>query len=340
MAKIFIRKLYPFTTGVFVPPTGSRLMTSAEQWAKFEHLLATCLSELGHEVIEQREPPATADDFGGADFRIYAHKTWRDVEGDLFYKQMHLSELFTIDHRGWGADHSKMQTPPSLLGVDSMEAEQFIVSLKSRFLETGASKINQPERSKSIVLPADYIFAPTQTPRDYVQTHHAPISVLSFVHLIAEWANESKQNVVFKLHPGLFHTSAADTAIINAVNEHVATSPYVFCSQANVHDLITNAKGIFTINSGVGFESLIHGKPVVTFGNCDYQWVTFRAKADCLNAAREFVFSFTDHLRQEAYKFIYYYLFHHGFNLESEYLADSQRRLSNYLADVLSANTN
>ena len=307
-------------------------MASYGQWANFECLLKSCLSELGHEVIEQRQHPTIADDFRGAEFRIYAHKTRRDVEGELFYKQMHLAELFTIDSLGWGADHSKMQERPDLLSVEQTQAEQFIASLRAKFLETGASKMAQPNRAESILLPDEYIFVPIQTPRDYVQVHHAPIPVLSFILLIAGWANESKQNVVFKLHPGLFRTSDGDNDIINAVDEYVATSRYAFCAQANVHDLIANAKGVFTINSGVGFESLIHGKPVVTFGNCDYQWVTFRASADCLDAAREFVFGYTDELRQEAYKFVHYYLFHHGFNMEAEYLADSYRRLIDYLA--------
>ena len=335
MTKVFIRALYPFTTGVFVPPSGAKLMTSSAQWAKFENLLKTCLTELGHEVTEQQEPPDVADEFRGAAFKIYAHKTSRDVKGDLFYKQMHLLELFTIDHLGWGADHSNMQTAPSLRSIDLLRAEELVASLKSQFLESGVSKINQPARSESIALPDDYIFVPTQTPRDYVQTHHAPLSVLSFVRVIAEWANKSRQNVVFKLHPGLFHTTPVDNEIIEAVNEYVATSRYLFCSQANVHDLVANAKGIFTINSGVGFESLIHGKPVVTFGNCDYKWVTFRATPDSLDEAREFVFGYTDHSREEACKFIYYYFFHHALNLEPDYLDDSRRRLRNYLAETI-----
>ena len=336
MTKVFIRALYPFPSGAFVPPSGLKKLTSYEQWARFERLLTTCLSELGHEVTEQRQAPTIADEFNGAGFRIYAHKTWRDVEGDLFYKQMHLSELFTIDSQGWGADHSRMQTPPSLHSIDQSQAEQFVLGLRTKFLETGASKMGQPSRAKSIALPDDYIFVPTQTPRDYVQVHHAPIAVSSFVRLVAEWANQLKQNVVFKLHPGLFQTCDVDNEIINTVNNYVATSPYIFGSQANVHDLIVNAKGVFTINSGVGFESLIHGKPVATFGNCDYQWVTFRAKPDSLNEAREFVFAYTEDLRQEAYKFVYYYFFRHAFNLEAEYLADSRRRLSDYLAGAIS----
>lgn len=335
MARVFIRELYPYTSGPFVPPSGITLMSSYEQWARFECLLKTCLLELGHEVVEQRQHPSTADDLRGASCTIYAHKTRRDLAGDLFYKQTHLLELFTIDSLGWGADHSRMQQPPDLLNIGQAQAEQFVTSLRLEFLQTGASKMAQPNRAESMSFPDDYIFVPIQTPRDYVQLHHAPISVLSFVRLISAWANERKQNVVFKLHPGLFPQSACDNEVIKAVHEYAETSGCVFLRQANVHDLILNAKGVFTINSGVGFESLIHGKPVVTFGGCDYKWVTFRATSDCLNAAREFVFGYTDELRQAAFRFIYYYFFRHAFSIQAEHIADSQRRLTDYLASEL-----
>lgn len=335
MTKVFIRELYPYTSGLWVPPSGIRLMHSHKQWARFESLLKTCLIELGHEIIEQREPPSVADEVRGATCRIYAHKTRRDLAGDLYYKQMHLSDLFTIDPLGWGADHSKVLGPPDLQGVEPAPAEEFVGSLRLEFLQTGASKIAQPNRAESNSLPDDYIFVPIQTPRDYVQVHHAPISCLSFVRLIADWANEWQQNVVFKLHPGLYPTSDCDNEIIKAVHEYDQRSHHVFCRQANVHDLIANAKGVFTINSGVGFESLIHGKPVVTFGACDYQWVTFRATADSVNAAREFVFGYTDELRQNAWRFIYHYFFRHAFSIQAKYIADSRRRLIEYLVSEL-----
>jgi hypothetical protein len=332
MNRTFIRRQYPYPICAATPSAKTKPIVSSGEWAKFEGLLRTALSELGHEVIEQQHHPSVADDHRDASFRIYAHKTKRDVPGDLFYKQMHLPDLFTIDSLGWGADHSKMQSPPELTDIEGSFADRFVGSLRLKFLETGASKLPQPGRMASLSLPDDYIFVPLQTPRDYVQVHHAPFPVLSFVHLVAGWANDTKQKIVFKLHPGLYNTSDCDNKIINAVNKYAGTSDYIFCHDVNVHDLITSSRGVFTINSGVGFESLIHGKPVVTFGNCDYKWVTFRANAGSLNAARTFVFNYTEELRQEANKFIYYYFFQHAFSIEAEYIAESYRRLIDYLA--------
>jgi hypothetical protein len=335
MSKVFIRSHYRYPTGAAIPPTGIRPILSSAHWSKFDNLLKTCLSELGHEVIEQQAAPSVADDFQDAKFRIYAHKTRRDVAGDLFYKQTHLPELFTIDTLGWGADHSGMQSQPDWSSVEPSAAEAFCAALLDKFWATGGSKLPQPSRDVAPSLPDDYIFVPTQTPRDYVQLHHAPVSVLAFVHLIAAWANDARQNVVFKLHPGLYQTSECDREIIDAVNHYAATSDFVFRQDANIHDLIGGARGVFTINSGVGFESLIHGKPVVTFGNCDYKWVTFRAHQHNIDEAGAYVSGYTQAARREAYRFVYYYFFHHAFSIEEAFIEESRRRLLAYLSHVM-----
>ena len=336
MQQVFIRSIYPYGWAIPDDPNhAKRLISGAAYWAKFETLLRGCLTELGFEVLEQQEHPRVPDVKNDARFRLYAHQNRRDVPGHLFYKQTHLPDFFTIDPLGWGADHSGMQSAPELDGVEEAEAERFVVALRRGLLETGRSKHPQPPRRPLTSLPDDYIFVPTQTPRDYVQRHHASITVPDFIRLIAEWAHESRQNVVFKLHPGLL--GGYDDDLIEAVRGYAAGSDYVFCLDGNIHDLIANSRGVYTINSGVGFESLVHGKPVVTFGNCDYKWVTFRADARSLCQAREFVFSQPDHVARQALKFVYYYCTRHAFSVEDECLAQSRARLLDYLAGALTS---
>ena len=90
MSKVFIRRLYPYPTGAANPSTDVRPIVCSQQWTRFEGLLNACLTALGHEVIEQQDHPSVDDDVRDARLRVYAHKTKRDVAGDLFYKQMHL----------------------------------------------------------------------------------------------------------------------------------------------------------------------------------------------------------------------------------------------------------
>ena len=109
----------------------------------------------------------------------------------------------------------------------------------------------------------------------------------------------------------------------------------MFCVNANVHDLISRARGVFTINSGVGFESLIHGKPVVTFGNCDYRWATFAADQESMDEARAYVLGYSDEQRRRAEHFVYHYFFRHAYSIDGEAGTCSRQRLTDYLASRL-----
>src|SRR5262249_27231484 len=147
-----------------------RLMSCGRDWVEFQVLLRECLLELGHTVVEQPSSPRVADADEGAEFRIYAHKTRRDVAGDLFYKQMHLCDLFTLDHDGWGADHSEAVGPDFFGRVAPQAARRFCQALREQLLASGLSKHPQPPRCPDALadLPESYIFVPLQRPGDYV----------------------------------------------------------------------------------------------------------------------------------------------------------------------------
>lgn len=319
MSKIFIR-------------TYQKNLSATAWWETFEKMLRECLIELGHEVIEQAMDNSTLDQSQGAKYKIYAHKNKRDIPGDLFYKQMHLLPLFTIDPLGWGAENSAMQQPPSFEQISPETAANFCQTLSHNCLETGLSKHIQPAKNQQIVLPKDYIFVPIQRPNDYVINHYSPICVKDFIILLAQWANLNKQNIVFKLHPYNF---LADHEVVKVAEKCASESDYISLLDGNIHKLVTQSKGVFVINSGVGFESLIHGKPVVTFGNCDYKWVTFRASPDNLDEAQRYVGEFSDTEQEKQWQYVYYYHFYHAYSIESIYYSTSQERLLKFLANQL-----
>ncbi len=297
-----------------------------ERWRCFEALMKKCLGELGHEIIEMdvdpRLPPRPAE----ADFRIYAHKTRRDVPyGNLFYKEMYMRGLFTVDNQGWGADHSQWRTPPDLSSVSASDAEGFCRSMRADFLNTGRSKHDQPAVR---IIPPDlkpYLFAPLQMPGDDVIRNHSPITVIEYISALSQWADLRRRNVVFKLHPG------QPAEVEQEARKADAASPYVFLLNENVHSLISAAHAIIVINSGVGFESLIHGKPVITLGACDYQWMTFRAKVSDLDAAWDFASTFSVQQQLQGFRFIHYYYHKHAYLNSEETRISVKLRLMEYL---------
>lgn len=299
-----------------------------ERWRCFEALMKECLGELGHEIIEidvdPRLPPSPAE----ADFRIYAHKTRRDIpDGNLFYKEMHMCELFTVDHQGWGADHSRLHMSPDLSAVLAGQAESFCRSMRADFLHTGHSKHDQPPVRTIPPNLQPYLFAPLQMPGDDVIRNHSPITVIQYISALSQWAALRRRNVVFKLHPG------RPAEIEQEVRKAAAANRYVLLANENVHSLISAAHAVIVINSGVGFESLIHGKPVITLGRCDYQWMTFRATVSDLDAAWDFAGAFSEQQRLQGFRFVHYYYHQHAYFNAKETRTSVKSRLTEYLEE-------
>jgi len=113
---------------------------------------------------------------------------------------------------------------------------------------------------------------------------------------------KTRHNVVFKLHPDMEFPDVAA-----AVRARAASGRHVFLVDGNIHALIAASEAVVVISSGVGFEALIHGKPVVTLGNPDYRWVTCRAKPDELGSALTEVKGYGPCDRELAYKLVYFY---------------------------------
>ena len=306
-----------------------RISPSVDRWRCFEGMMKECLGQLGHQIIEMdvnpRLPPGPAE----ADFRIYPHKTRRDVpQGNLFYKEMHMRWLFTVDDQGWGADHSRLRKSPDLSTVSASEAERFCYSLRSEFLATGQSKFEQPPVSAISPSVKPYFFAPLQMPGDDVIRNHSPISVTQYVSALSQWAEERGRNVVFKLHPPKMPPEVEEQ-----VRQRAAVSPNVLLLNENIHSLISAAHAVIVINSGVGFESLIHGKPVITLGACDYQWVTFPATISDLDAAWDFGSSFSAEQRLLGFRFVHYYYHRHAYPISEESRTRVKPRLMEYLEE-------
>ena len=315
--KVLLRQFFP------CPPVA--------RWRRFENMLKACLAQLGHQVTELEFEPNLPPGPPGFDFRIYPHKSRHEVpEGDLFYKEMHLQNLFTIDHLGWGPDHSGMQAPPDLSKVDPAAARRFCAQLSAEFLATGTSKHRQPPLHAIDSTLGPYLLAPLQLPTDDAVTIHSPLSVVDYVNVLSDWADRVPMRVVFKLHPGAETPEIAET-----VRRRVAAGRYVAMMDENIHSLIAGAAGVVVLTSGVGFESLIHGKPVVTLGRCDYRWATFRSTPDCLDAACAYVREYSSAQRQAADNFVYYYCHHHAYLTTEAAMRDSTARLLEYLMKTL-----
>lgn len=314
-----------------------RRRTKDELRLRFEHLLFKGLVELGFDVVEQSwspdDPePWLCDQHRSDDVRpviLYEHLSRNQMpDGDVYYMEMYLNGTFTLDRDGWGPFQASMRNMPDINHVNSADSVAYCVELSKSWLRSGESKYSQPN-PKAIEAPQGYIFVPLQLSADDAIVCHAEIGVSDFLHNVATWAVSTGRPLVIKLHP-----YNDDPAVAEAVR-FWTQKPNIYQSQENVHSLICQSAGVVTINSGCGFEALIHGKPVVTFGQCDYKWVTFAGLGVDLDLAAAYIDGYSPAQRRRAYSWVYYYLTDHVLDVRGENWAATGARLKDRLRQIL-----
>jgi hypothetical protein len=314
--------------------TGAKLPNGQKRgnpdWIEFQNLFIEILKDLGHQLLIQKENPLLPDDVSpiGVDRKIYVHKTKKDKpEGDLFWMNMHLRELYTVDTTGWGEDHSGIKDCIQFFPhEDEVDSIQFCEEMSDKLHASGLSKCVQDEITDKT--PDNFILVPVQIPRDYTIKWHSPVTVRYFIDSIQAWAVENKYHVCFKMHPH----NTGDIDLHQSIDDAIAGSRYVHKVKGNIHELIKRSSGLFVINSGTGFEALIHGKPVATFGACDYSRATFNADIRRLDEARTALYSYKEEFRRIAYKFVFWYYHRHAYWLRDPRMKD---RLTAYIKGVL-----
>lgn len=286
----------------------------ARVWEPICRVIRRCLEDLHGLAFD----PAS-------EFRIYCHrdKSHRP-DGSVFLMQMHLGHLYSLDAQGWGVTHSRRGSPAFRM-VSEEYAIRYCGKLRDQWLATGKSKCGQPKPS-AIPLEA-YILVPLQMPGDSVVQQYSPVSVEEFALRIGEWARQTQTRCILKAHPGCKREKHGATWA--AIDRATEGNEWATLRQDNIHSLIASAAGVFTINSGTGFEAIIHGKPVVTFGAADYDHVTGQGTLDALDAAREYVRHPADLVA--GWRFATHYLLQHCFWLGVDRLAEA--RICGYLAD-------
>jgi hypothetical protein len=304
---------------------------------RFEHVLFDCLTVLGFTIVEQ---PWSTDDLEpwrhscispqANDVIVYEHKSLPQAsDGHAFYMETYFNGIFTIDRKGWGPYQASLPDRADLDDIDSAAATSRVRELSRNLLSDGLSKHWQPSPAAVAIPTEAYLFVPLQLSEDDTIRYHARLGVVEFIDIIAAWARANGVSILFKLHP---HD---DDALVRAAVDRWVAEGLAHRSAANIHSLIQAARAVYTINSGCGFEALIHGKPVVTFGDCDYANVTFHGRKDNLDEAWQHVLGFTECDAAEAYRWIDFYLERHVIDVRRSDLGSARNRLAGKLNRIL-----
>jgi len=266
-----------------VPPQLSTETLSLRlPWKELTSRLANAIERNGVlvDVVEMSAWQITPDtvDAAGADLALIPHRCKLDFEPDRtpvwYYMQEYFRWVFVVDPAGWSASASTypidlQRLPATASGV----YREYRARLAGGRLDSKFGQAQSRPRAELVASGAipegDYLFFPLQIPHDQSIRYFSDWSEREVVEAVALWSRARGFTLVFKPHPANLRSMKEF--------EEVAAAHGARWSTANVHDLIAHARAVFTINSGVGFEALLHGKPVITFGRAEYDAVTCHA---------------------------------------------------------------
>ena len=194
-----------------------------------------------------------------------------------YYMQTAFPWMFSVDRKGWGAGSSKYPFDRKYIGTaeDAHNGADIFNMLQNR-MNDNQSKFEQPiyQSSEKINLPDDYVFFPCQIPHDETIKFHSDVTVEEALERTCTATQEIGMNLVVKGHP-------VNPGSMQSLKEIVKNYPHVtWYDDVSIHQLIQTARCTVTVNSGVGFESLLHKIPVVTFGRSEYDCVTYKVNSN------------------------------------------------------------
>jgi hypothetical protein len=175
---------------------------------------------------------------------------------------MFYSDTFTVSNRGWGTQRSvsKISAPH---GIDRT------VQLIKDYTQNRQTKYPL-EQTHFAGLEPNFFLVVMQLPWDETITQKSHVSWMQFAEVVHDFCEmNNKLKFRLRLHP-LHQLCEPYQRSVSRLLE----LPNVTLSQNELFDELEHSKCVLLINSGVGFESLMVGKPVITFGDSIYRQFT------------------------------------------------------------------
>jgi hypothetical protein len=183
-----------------------------------------------------------------------------------YYMQTVFPWQFYIDSKGFAGGASRYPFVPDLVGGNFYD----LMCSRARM---GESKFEQPAK-KNISLPADFVLYLCQIPHDETIKYHSDVTVEQALEATCLATQELNIPLYVKGHP------VNPTSMINLMSIATKYRHTRWIEDVNIHDIIPHARAVVVVNSGTGMETLLHKRPIVTFGRCEYDCVSNKATTD------------------------------------------------------------
>lgn len=241
----------------------------------------------------------------------------------LHIQEVPLAGRCSMDHQGFAGYSSLATVHTPIDDVSAYVSEEVLAdneqALHHTYVLNNISKYSQTVDRVSY--DDDYVFVALQIPTDTVAAL-AYVTGADLVKTVAEHYRGSTTKVRVKRHP------YCNSMTVQRTLDTLLEAGAIEISDASVHDLISGAKAVFTVNSGVGLEALLHSRPVIVTGDCDYAYATSAQPKSIgeLKAILNQDFSL-DHGRTR--QLLHYYV--HGYSMASNDAKAIHARLKSWL---------
>lgn len=204
-----------------------------------------------------------------------SYHTTGNRDGWLHLKDAAIPGYYRLDMKGYAgfssfADYKSL--PIEAMAAPIGDVSRAWAEVQERIVLAKASKYEQSDQPVDLPDPG-YIFFAMQMLDDTVATL-AWIPILDGLRMTVKEAERQGKKVVIKRHP------MCKREDVSRALSSMRASPSVVITDASIHDLIPHADRVVTVNSGVGFEALLYGKPVITMGASEYGVVTTQCRSE------------------------------------------------------------
>ena len=220
----------------------------------------------------------------------------------IHFKEGYFFDIINIDkmgYSGWSSLCCDENEIEKIKKIDIQKAQDDFLFYKSKYIDKNLSKYIQPTIHEDN-LPCNFVFIPLQVFDDSVMKK-SYFNPMLWLKILVEILNKRDINIVIKRHPRCYKKEVAE--LLNELKKF----PNIIIYQGSIHSAIKKCSAVYTINSGVGFESLFHLKSVVTFGEVDYQSATFNVK-NFDDLEKDLIPVLTDEKIEYIKKFISYFM--------------------------------
>jgi len=193
---------------------------------------------------------------------VLTHHTRGRRRHGWHYKMAYLPFMFHMDRSGYsGWSDFRAVKRAEIEAQDQDAADAFFARTVPAILEAGITK--HPQGAVPPPEAGDFVFFALQVPNDSVIQLCFEDDYVAAMRRAMLAIRRAGETVVVKPHP--FGRTPRVMAMLNAVAQEG-----VIVTEASIHALLPRARAVVTANSGVGFEALLHEKPVLCMAQADY----------------------------------------------------------------------